>query len=147
MAKHVGEKFADQRILLDGESYDRCTFDKCVVVYRGGQLASLVNCSFNDCRFELEDAAQRTLEFLNAIYHGFGDVGMRLVEETFNSIRRPRPAGPPPKAATSAPPATASAGGAKPQATKAPGASGSSKAGSAKASASSSSSSGGKRSK
>jgi hypothetical protein len=94
MAKHVGEQFKDQRVLLDGESYERCEFKQCVIVYRGGPLSDLVGCSFHDCRFELEDAAQRTLEFLNAIYHGFGDVGMRLVEETFISIRRPRAARP-----------------------------------------------------
>jgi hypothetical protein len=92
MAKHVGEQFKDQRVLLDGESYERCEFNKCVIVYGGGPLSDLVGCSFHECRFELEDAAQRTLEFLNAIYHGFGNVGMRLVEETFISIRRPRAA-------------------------------------------------------
>jgi hypothetical protein len=46
-------------------------------------------CRFDDCSFHLDGAASRTIQFLNAIYHGMGPAGAQLVEQTFNQIRRP----------------------------------------------------------
>ena len=90
MAKHVGERFADRRVVLDEDEFFECTFARCQIVYQGGAKAYLVGCRFEDgCSFQLEDAAQRTLAFLRGMYHHLGPAGMRLVENTFNEIRRP----------------------------------------------------------
>src|SRR5687768_4636125 len=92
MAKRIAEKFVDQRVVLDEDEFFECTFTRCTVVYRGGSKAYLVGCRFDGgCSFHLEDAAQRTLAFLRGMYHNLGPAGLRLVENTFNEIRRPDP--------------------------------------------------------
>ena len=98
MAKRVAERFADRQVVLDDDEFFECTFTRCRVVYRGGEKAYLVGCRFEDgCSFHLEGAAVRTLAFLRAMYHNMGPAGLRLVENTFNEVRRPDPvAGPEP---------------------------------------------------
>ncbi len=101
MAQHVLETFVDQRVVLDEDEFLECTFTNCDVVYQGRQRAYLVGCAFHGrCTFRLEGAALRTPEFLKGVYHGLGPAGRRLVEETFDEVRRPSPdaAGPGPAA-------------------------------------------------
>ncbi len=90
MAKRVAEKFVNQRVVLDDDEFFECTFTRCQIVYCGGEKAYLVGCRFEDgCSFHFEEAGVRTLAFLRAMYHNMGAAGLRLVENTFNEIRRP----------------------------------------------------------
>lgn len=89
MANHVGEKFGKQKVVIDGETYENCEFTDCTLIYRGGANVKISGCRFDNCKVGMEDAAERTLAMLRAIYHGFGDVGPRMIEDTFNVIRRP----------------------------------------------------------
>ena len=77
-------------MVLDEGEFFECTFTRCRIVYQGGLTGYLVGCRFQDgCSFHFEEAAQRTLAFLRGMYHHLGPAGMRLVENTFNEIRRP----------------------------------------------------------
>jgi hypothetical protein len=75
--------------VLDGNESKACEFRYCRLVYRGGTLPLLVQCHINECDWSFEEAADRTIFFLKAIYHGTGDSGRESVEATFDSIRRP----------------------------------------------------------
>ena len=77
---------------MDEDEFFQCTFSRCEVVYQGGEKAYLVGCRFEDgCSFRLEGAATRTLGFLRGMYHSMGAAGQRLVENTFDEIRRADP--------------------------------------------------------
>ncbi len=90
MAKRIAERLEQQRIVLDEDEFFECVFSRCEIVFRGGEKAYLVGCRFEDqCSFHFEEAALRTLAFLRGMYHQMGPAGLRLVENTFNEIRRP----------------------------------------------------------
>jgi hypothetical protein len=74
---------------IDGKKYMRCTFTNCVLVFSGTAPVGLVDCVFKASRWEFAGAAATTLSFLRALYHGVGEGGQKLVEGTFESIRRP----------------------------------------------------------
>jgi hypothetical protein len=83
------EIFSRQRVDLDGKEFYNCQFDHCTLIYRGGALPTMQDCTANHCRFELADAAERTIEYLRSIYHGWGDFGGTLIEDLFRQIRHP----------------------------------------------------------
>ena len=89
MARYVEQSFVGAEMDIDGEVFERCTFDRCVLIYRGGEMPTVLDCTLNSSRFKLLDAAARTVEFMTHLYHGMGPGGQRLIEETFNQIRRP----------------------------------------------------------
>ena len=46
------------------------------------------NCSFENVSWTFEGSAALTLEFLRGLYHGAGEGGKKLIENTFEMIRR-----------------------------------------------------------
>jgi hypothetical protein len=83
MATYKDHQFSNEPVELDGNKFEGCTFAKCKLVYRGSTPPGLSRCRFDDCSWEFDDAAGRTVAFLRGLYHGMGDAGRRLVEETF----------------------------------------------------------------
>lgn len=79
--------FIKDTIDLDGESFFNCTFTDCILRYSGGALPEMQACTFSDSTFELAGAADRTVIFITAMYHGMGEGGKNLVERTFENIR------------------------------------------------------------
>jgi hypothetical protein len=82
-------QFANALEVVDGNQYHDCKFEKCKIVYRGGGVPSIGNCSFDDCTWHFEEAAVRTLIFLRLIYNGMGEGGHTLVESAISQIREP----------------------------------------------------------
>jgi hypothetical protein len=81
--------FTDAQIYLDGSSFYRCKFIRCIMVINGMFGCNLVDPQFIDCRWTVAGPAQTTLELLTALYR----VGaVDLIEATFNQIRGKRPA-------------------------------------------------------
>lgn len=59
-----GKTFSNEAVLIDGCSYRRCAFNKCRLIYRGGD-ARIVSCSFSqDCQWQLEQSASLTFQVL-----------------------------------------------------------------------------------
>jgi hypothetical protein len=87
--QHKDQNFSGTAEVLDGNEYVNCKFTNCALTYRGGGLPTISGCSFEDCRWQLEDASERTLVFLRAIYHGMGPGGKQLVDSTLEGIRTP----------------------------------------------------------
>ena len=89
--EHVDANFEDRVELVDDSRYERCTFTRCRVTYRGGRIPAFVDCHMVDCTWHFEEAAERTLRMMHAIYHGLGGGGRDVVEGAFTSIRTPPP--------------------------------------------------------
>lgn len=86
--KYRERMFESTTEIIDGNEYEHCEFRNCRIVYRGGALPSMSYCNFTNPQFILEDAAERTMILLKSVYHS-GDWGIRIVEDTFNLIRKP----------------------------------------------------------
>ena len=66
---------------IDGNQYSNCRFESCAdPVYRGGEIPHIIDCTFRRLPWQFEDAAERTLQFMNLLYHGMGDHGRELIE-------------------------------------------------------------------
>lgn len=80
--------FESQRVDLDGNEYERCTFRSCELVYSGGVPPVLVDNTMSGCQWQFDGAAGRTIAFMQALYHGGGEGARRLVEETIENMMR-----------------------------------------------------------
>ena len=62
--------FQDERIILDGHTYDGCTFERCELVFFGAAVTTLTNNHMIDCTWRFEGNAALTLAFLRALAEG-----------------------------------------------------------------------------
>lgn len=88
--RYEDEVFVQERIELGENEFRGCRFESCRLVYDGSAGVRIQDCSFEDTRLELVDAAGNTLSFLQNIFHGFGDDGRLVVENFFDQIREGR---------------------------------------------------------
>jgi hypothetical protein len=89
MIKNIENTYTNTRVRLDNNEFIKCAFISCVLEYSGTGPVSLVECTFSNVNWVFSGAAQNTLQFLKGVYHGMGDGGRELVENTFASIRKP----------------------------------------------------------
>jgi hypothetical protein len=82
------QSFTNTPEQLDGKKYLRCKFASCTLIYAGGEIPSMDTCTLTNCTWQFADAAERTMAFLRAIYHGMGEGGKELVDQTFANIKR-----------------------------------------------------------
>jgi len=61
-------RYNHQTVVLDGESFSRCEFDACRLVYSGGELPRFEQCSFVNCDWRFEGAAAQTLSVLKLMW-------------------------------------------------------------------------------
>jgi len=88
MAKFTSETFADQRVPIDGNEYENCTFKNVTLVYSGGPPPAIRNCQLDQFSLAFEGAAENTLAMLRAL--SSPQSGFRpIVEGTFNAILKP----------------------------------------------------------
>lgn len=60
----IGGSFENETIVIDETHYERCTFNGCRMIYRGGP-ALLSSCKIDsNCQVELQDAAAVVLRTL-----------------------------------------------------------------------------------
>ena len=52
---------------LDGNTFIECEFKDAQLTYRGGMAPSFANCRFTNARFNFEDSAANTVNFLRAM--------------------------------------------------------------------------------
>jgi hypothetical protein len=79
-----GETFCGA-ILVDGNRYQDCTFERCVLTYGGGVPPSFSNCRFNNSTLTFVGAAANTLAFLKAMDAPRSGL-QRVVRETFRGF-------------------------------------------------------------
>lgn len=88
MANYIGTVFKNTQVRLDFNSFQNCRFENCTMVYGGKGPVSITECTFSNVSWAFVDAAQNTLQFMRALYHGSGESGRQLIESTFNLIRQ-----------------------------------------------------------
>lgn len=83
--QYKDETFANQDVLLDGNSYINCKFRECKIIFGARGPVGLVDCNFNRCRWGFDGPAADTITFMAAMYAvpGMKDV----LEATFDNIR------------------------------------------------------------
>jgi hypothetical protein len=57
-----------QTVVLDGESFSRCQFTACRLVYSGGEPPKFDGCRFEACDWKFDDAAAQTLSHLKLMW-------------------------------------------------------------------------------
>jgi hypothetical protein len=65
MAIFHNQTFTREQIILDENTYDGCTLEKCQIVYRGGQVQ--LNSMMVDCVWVFEGCALNTIKLLQSI--------------------------------------------------------------------------------
>ena len=63
MESAQNQTFNGTTVVLDDKHFLNCRFEKCLLVYGGGDFA-WNNCQFADCSISLIGAADRTAKFL-----------------------------------------------------------------------------------
>ena len=86
MAIFNKQTFTKQTVNLDDNVYKDCKFHECVLIYSGGPLPILHDNDIVDCIWSMAGAADRTVTFMMALYHGGAK---ELVETIITSIRNP----------------------------------------------------------
>ncbi|AKL09205.1 Uncharacterised protein [Klebsiella oxytoca] len=83
------QTFENELVTLDLHSYENCKFVNCKMIYSGFSDVMLVNNEFDNCEWHFSGPASNTLAFLQLFYNKMGDHGKRIVEITFDNIRKP----------------------------------------------------------
>ena len=87
MIRNIGNTYTRVVVSLDGQHFEKCTFDHCTLQFSGTANVGLVDCTFTNCNWSFVGPAVTTLDFLSALYNGLGPSGKQLVEDTFENIR------------------------------------------------------------
>lgn len=87
--RYSGQAFNGQRIVADGNQYERCSFKDCDIVHQGGTSPSFSNCSFDNPRFSFDGPAANTVMFIRALASdpGMDPVVQDLLPEMFQRRR------------------------------------------------------------
>jgi len=85
------QTFSNATIIIDGNEYLECKFERCKIVYCGVAVVALNGCSFSDCEWSFDGPAARTVQFMSALYASGGGA-KELIEQTLRNIRgKPQP--------------------------------------------------------
>ncbi|WP_183025972.1 hypothetical protein [Variovorax sp. UMC13] len=86
MTMYTDRVFRNETVNVDDNTYERCEFEFCRIVYAGGPAPRLLKNNFESCEFVLDGAAGRTLAYIRGLYLG----GARdLAEDFITAIRTP----------------------------------------------------------
>ena len=87
------KKFRNTFISLDGGTFEKCTFEKCKMIYSGYLPVSLIHCTYGpDLEWSFDGPAANTIAFMRGLYESGAT---QLIENTFESIRgKPPKSGP-----------------------------------------------------
>jgi hypothetical protein len=87
--KYEGESFGDRDIHLDGNEYHHCHFERCRMIFHGKAPVVFTYCQLVNLNWQFVDAADLTVNFMRAMYHGTGDIGPHIIGQIFDLIKSP----------------------------------------------------------
>ena len=90
MIRNINNKYENVTVKIDNNEFIDCKFVNCVMEFSGTGPVSLSGCSFLKVNWVFSGSAQITLQFLTAVYHGMGEHGKKLIEQTFENIKKPK---------------------------------------------------------
>jgi hypothetical protein len=71
-----------ETVYLDGETFEGCEFRTCRMIYAGGDVPSFRDCQFADCDWRFDDAAGRTLSFMQQVWSAGGKAQIQALIKT-----------------------------------------------------------------
>ncbi len=83
MATFERRAFEGQTVVLDGQTFQACDFRNCRLIYKGTETVAMDRCNIADCHFVFEDAALRTVTFMQALARS-SPAGQKFIENLFN---------------------------------------------------------------
>lgn len=87
--KEISKKeFGQEKVVLDGKHFVDCKFNGSTMEFGAKGPVGLVSCQFSDVKWSFTGAASLTIHFMAGLYHGAGEGGRELVEDTFAKIRK-----------------------------------------------------------
>jgi len=86
----INRQFREAVVELDGHHFINCQFIECQLVFSASETVAFDGCVFDRCGWVFDGAAERTLQFLAALYGGLRPEGEALVETVFGMIREDR---------------------------------------------------------
>ena len=87
MMKHENTIFEKQVVTLDGQSFYKCIFRRCLMQFAATAPVSMVGCGFDNCEWAFDGPASLTTSFMSQLYQQ-GEGGKLLIENTFEAIRK-----------------------------------------------------------
>ena len=88
MIKNIKNKYENVTVKLDNNEFIDCQFVNCALKFSGTSPVSLSGCSFANVTWVFSGPAQNTLQFVTEMYHGMGDQGKKIIEQTFENIKK-----------------------------------------------------------
>src|SRR3990172_11054774 len=85
--KHENIVFENRSVSLDGESFYRCIFRRCLMKFSAIVPVTMLGCEFDNCEWAFDGPASLAMNFLSQLYQE-GEGGKNLVENTFENIRK-----------------------------------------------------------
>jgi hypothetical protein len=83
-----GAIYNHETVALDGESFEKCEFRQCRLVYAGGDLPSFDECRFDACEWKYDEAAARTLAYLKLVWGLGGKASVQAQIKEVTSVGR-----------------------------------------------------------
>ena len=74
-----GLNFNHETVALDGETFSRCEFRACRLVYSGGEPPKFDDCKFEACEWKLQGAAALTLAHLRGMWSAGGKAAVQAI--------------------------------------------------------------------
>ncbi|MEM7348552.1 MAG: hypothetical protein AAF485_30360 [Chloroflexota bacterium] len=73
MAIFTNQQYSNEDIVIDGNTYNGCSFSDCRLIYKGGDSPNFNDCTVRKSDLQLEGSAANTTEYLQSLYQ----VGLR----------------------------------------------------------------------
>jgi len=88
IAKISEKHFSGDVVKIDSSVYFKCIFKDSEIVFCADDNLLLDTCEFHNCLWSFGGAAERTLNFMKSIYHGVGGDGKKIIDSTFENIKK-----------------------------------------------------------
>jgi hypothetical protein len=82
-----GVSYNHETVSLDGETFRRCEFRACRLVYSGGAPAQFDNCKFDTCEWKLQGAAALTVAHLRGMWNASGKSAVQVIIKEITGAR------------------------------------------------------------
>ncbi len=88
LTRNFQATYQNSKIVIDGNHFEECVFENCLLEYAGMDEVAFVNCRLVNVNWSFVGPASNTISFLSMLRNGFGPTGEALVETLFDQIRR-----------------------------------------------------------
>ena len=85
--RYVGQRYQNETVELDGNTYENCTFSHCKLLYFAYERVSFTGCVFTNCDWSFDGPAENMLYFLRDQYHGQGPSGYTVADMIINRLK------------------------------------------------------------